>query len=107
MKNAFVPVCRKDIEELDGWIRDVLRVVRDGRRRPHKNNHGSYNAIGSVGCDMKRKDYTFVRYKGTWISPLRKQNPAPLENYYSLVEAWREINMHPNLFECSVRTRKL
>ena len=85
--------CDKDVETLNNWIMDVIRLCEIR----HKHNEErkakglkqikikyTFNDIGGLGVVTDRDDYTIIRGKGKKITTARQRTQKEIDNYKSV-----------------------
>lgn len=85
--------CDKDIETLNNWIMDCLRLVetrykynQERKAKGLKPRKIKYNwaDIGGVGVVLDKDDYTLVRGKGSKVKTARQRTEKEIEHYMSI-----------------------
>lgn len=85
--------CDKDVETLNNWIMDVIRLceIRHKRNEERKAKGQkqikikyTFNDVGGLGVVTDHDDYTIIRGKGKKIATARQRTQKEIDNYKSV-----------------------
>lgn len=103
---SLLPVCNVecDLQTLNDWVMDCLREVKCNDVRPHMHRRRkTYDAIGTIGVEMCRKDYTLTRSKGEHVRRNLERGGKELAGYLSIVKAQKAMLMSKEIYETVLR----
>ena len=105
--------CEKDVETLNNWIMDVLRLCeirynynQERKRKglkPKKIKYG-WDDIGGIGVILNKDDYTLIRGKGKKIRTARERTEKEIEHYMSIGCLLNAYKMSRPLYTTLIRS---
>ena len=105
--------CDKDIETLNNWIMDVLRLCelryeynkkrKANGLKPRKIKYG-WDDIGNIGVVMNSSDHTLVRGKGKKVRTARQRTEKEIEHYKSVGCLLTAYKISKPVFDACVRS---
>jgi hypothetical protein len=105
--------CEKDIETLNNWIMDTLRLceVRYNYNQERKQKglkprqiKYKWSDIGGIGVVTDKEDYTLVRGKGKKVKTARERTEKEIEHYMSIGCLLNAYKISRPLYQACVRS---
>lgn len=105
--------CDKDIETLNNWIMDCLRLVgtrykynQERKAKGLKPRKIKYNwaDIGGVGVVLDKDDYALVRGKGSKVKTARQRTEKEIEHYMSIGCLLNAYKISKPVYQACVRS---
>lgn len=105
--------CEKDVETLNNWIMDVIRLCEtrynyNQKRKANglKPRKIKYNMadVGGIGVVLDKDDYTLIRGTGKKVRTARQRTEKEIEHYKSVGCLLKAYKTAKPLFETCVRS---
>lgn len=92
-----------DINELNGFIMDCLRMVKVRETKKHKHKISVWR-VGGLGVVDNLEDRTIIRGSGRNMISTRKKTDEHMENYLTMNCLSKAMKMNKSIYEACVRS---